>query len=312
MTLPPKPEICILLAHYKGEAFLQAQLDSYLAQTRPGWSLLVSDDGPTPASTRILSDFRDAHPGRDIAVIPGPRQGFSRNFMTLLQKAPADALYVALSDQDDVWFPDKLDRAIRKLEELPADRPGLECARTMLCAAALPVTGPAGLFRRAPDVRIALGQSIGGGNTMVLNRAALELAAAAATEASNPVAHDWWLYQLITGCGGAVIRDEEPVLYYRQHDGNQIGANLSARARMTRLLALLGGRFLRWNTVGLAALEGPSHRFTPQAQQVLADFRAARQGPVWRRVRALRRSGVFRQSRLGDVALYVACLINRL
>lgn len=309
---PVPPEICILLALYQGETFLPQQLDSYAAQTHGNWSLLVSDDGCTDASLQQLETFRASHPDHAITLRKGPQSGFVRNFLSLLQAAPPDVPYVALSDQDDVWNPDKLDRAVQRLQEVPDTIPALYCAATTICDEELNILGQSSRFQRPPAFGNALVQSIGGGNTMVLNRAALDLAAAAAAEASDPVAHDWWLYQLITGCGGQILRDPEPVLLYRQHPDNLIGANLSTRARVSRILALLNGRFLRWNTVGLAALAASEHRLTAQARQVLTTYRAARHGPVWRRLRALRASGVYRQSSTGTLALYAACLLNRL
>jgi glycosyltransferase involved in cell wall biosynthesis len=309
---PDLPEVCILLAVYRGEPHLQEQLDSYIAQSHSNWSLVVSDDGTGDASAAILTAFQAGLPDHDITIRSGPARGFARNFLSLLQAAPPDVPYAALSDQDDVWFAQKLSRAVARLAALPADCPGLYCAPTMVCDAALVPLGPSPDFTRAPDFRNALVQSIGGGNTMVLNRAALDLVAGAAGEASDPVAHDWWLYQLVTGCGGQVIRDSEPVLYYRQHGNNLIGANLSAWASLSRILDLLGGRFRRWNDTGLAALAGPAHRFTPGARAIMAGFSAAREGRVWPRLKALRASGVYRQSSLGTLALYIACALKRL
>jgi len=312
LTPDGDPEVCILLGLYQGAPYLRAQLDSYAAQSHANWSLLVSDDGSDDAGPEILDAFAAAHPGHTITRRAGPGRGFARNFLSLLQAVPAHVPYAALSDQDDVWYPQRLARAVALLATVPGDIPALYCARTMIGDEQLKELGPSPVFPHDPAFRNALVQSIGGGNTMVLNRAALDLAGGAAGEASDPVAHDWWLYQLITGCGGQVLRDPEPALIYRQHDDNLIGANLSSAARLSRILALLNGRFRDWNETGLAALAGPAHRFTPEAQQVLAHYRAARSGPVRARLRALRDSGVWRQSRSGTVALYLACLLNRL
>jgi glycosyltransferase involved in cell wall biosynthesis len=297
---------------HDGARFLQEQLDSYVAQDHRAWSLLVSDDGSRDHGPDLIRAFAAAQPEHRITLRSGPCLGFARNFLTLLQSVPDDIPYVALSDQDDVWFPDKLSRAVEALAAQPEDRPALYCAATLVCTEDLAPIGPSPAFGRAPDFRNALVQSIGGGNTMVLNRAALDLAAAAAAEAGDPVAHDWWLYQLVSGAGGRILRDERPVLHYRQHAQNLIGANLSAWASLSRIAALLGGRFRAWNDTGLAALQASAHRLTPEAQQILSQFQAARSGPLWHRLRALRASGVYRQSRLGQMALYIACILRRL
>ncbi|WP_181893351.1 glycosyltransferase family 2 protein [Falsiruegeria mediterranea] len=304
--------VCILLGLYQGARFLQEQLDSFAAQSWPHWSLIVSDDGSRDQGPEIVADFAAAHPDRQITCRSGPQQGFVRNFQSLLQAVPPDVPYAALSDQDDVWFPDKIERALTQLAALPAEVPALYCARTLICDEDLTPMGPSPHFPRTPGFRNALVQSIGGGNTMVLNRAALDLVATCIHEEAIPVAHDWWLYQVVSGCGGTIVRDPDPVLSYRQHAHNQIGANLSARAQMARLVALLGGQFRSWSATNLAALAGLEPQMTPDAHRVLQHFAQARRGGIVRRLSSLRQSGVYRQGRLGDIALYMACVLNRL
>lgn len=307
-----RPEICILLAVYQGASYLQTQLNSFAAQTHRNWSLVASDDGSSDDSPAILERFRQAHGTHRISLLQGPGKGFARNFLFLLRKTPPETAFAALSDQDDIWFPHKLDRAVRLLSELPPGQPGLYCARTMICAENLAPIGLSQQFRHAPDFRNALVQSIGGGNTMVLNHAALALVQETLDETTAPVAHDWWLYQIITGCGGQVIYDPEPILSYRQHGDNQIGANLSLRAKLLRFLALAQGRFQDWNEIGLEALEKSAHRFTPQARETLDHYKAARSGPILQRLKSLKASGAYRQSAAGTIALYIACLLNRI
>lgn len=302
----------ILLALYNGEAHLGAQLHSYVRQSHADWALIVSDDGSLDGSLALLAQFRASQPLRDIQVRTGPGQGFVRNFLALLQAVPHDARYAALSDQDDVWFDEKLERALTALDGVPARTPALYCARTLICDADLRPLGPSPPFVRPPDFRNALVQSIGGGNTMVLNRAALDLVQQAIPEAQEAVAHDWWLYQIIAGCGGMVLRDNAPVLHYRQHGDNLIGANLSARARLKRIAMILGRRFQRWNAINIAALSRSRARLMPQAQTALDHYAAARAGGFWHRLWHLHASGVYRQSRPGTAALYIACMLRRL
>ena len=310
--------VSILMGVHQGRAFLADQLDSFLAQSVRDWALFVSDDSPAPddGSGQILRVFQATNSARDITLRPGPRAGFAANYLTLLRDAPRDVPYAALSDQDDVWQPDKLRRAIAALEAVPDDVPALYCARTMVVAENLAEIGISPAFGRAPAFENALVQSIGGGNTMVLNRAAQDLVADLADEVlrgpGTVVAHDWWLYQVITGCGGRVLRDGAPVLLYRQHGGNVIGANRSLGARLARASALMGGRLQRWNRINMAALAPAAKRFTPAAQATIAQYRVAQSGPFGRRLAALRASGVWRQGWVDTGALYLACLLRRL
>lgn len=307
------PEVVILLALYRGVRHLRAQLDSYVGQSHTNWCLVVSDDSPEDdGSEAILEAFSQHHPDRILARCIGPQQGFAQNFLSLLAAVPPHAPLAALSDQDDVWFPDKLARGAVALEAIPPEVPALYCASTVVCDEDLTPLGLSDSFSRPATFHNALVQSIGGGNTMMLNRAALDLVGSAAQEAGEIVAHDWWLYQVITGCGGRILRDPDPVLFYRQHEHNVIGANLSNKAQVERLRQLLKGRFTNWNRTNMAALARSEHRFSAQARQVLASYRQSMQGAIWRRLKGLRASGVYRQSRVGTLALYIACMLGRL
>ncbi len=316
MTSTP-PEICILLAVHEGRQFLPEQLDSYLAQSRRDWCLLASIDGDQDRGSELIRAFGDTHAPGQVTLIPGTRTGaFTDNFLHLLQQAPLcpeGPDWFALSDQDDVWYPDKLARAIDQLTEIPAEMPAVYCGRTLYCAEDLTELRPSPLFEKDPAFCNALVQSIGGGNTMVLNRAALRLIRAAASEVTEIVSHDWWITQILTATGGQVIYDPKPMLYYRQHAHNLVGENRSPRAQIRRLAQLLDGRFRQAMDVNLRALQQSSHRFTPEAQQLIARFVLARRcrTPIGRVLR-LYRAGVWRQGKTGTAALYLAALIGRL
>lgn len=304
--------VFILLAMFNGATHLQEQLDSYARQSHANWALIVSDDGSKDESLSLVKQFQAMLPAKDVRIQKGLALGFVQNFFALLASAPTDADYAALSDQDDVWFDDKLERAVSRLSKVPPKVPALYCASTVICDADLRHIRVSAPFHRPATFQNALVQSIGGGNTMVLNRAALDLVQQAIPEARDAAAHDWWLYQIITACGGMVLRDAQPVLLYRQHGGNVIGANQSIRAKLSRVWLVMGRRFARWNQINLAALAASRHRFTPQAQVTLDHYAAARQSSVLRRLGHLRVSGVYRQGRFGTAMLFAACLLRRL
>ncbi|MFN4172196.1 MAG: glycosyltransferase [Pseudorhodobacter sp.] len=314
--LQPPPRIVILMAVYNGAAHLAAQLDSFAAQTDPDWDLIASEDGSQDDSPALLAEaaarWRDGPAPHRVTVLEGPRRGLVRNFFHLIASLPEGSELAALSDQDDVWFPDKLARARSALATLPEGQPGLYCARSLICDAGLQPYRVSPLFRRPPSFRNALVQSAGGGNTMMLNRAAIDIVRAAVTEAGEAAVHDWWLYQIVTACGGTILRDPEPVLHYRQHGGNAIGANTTARGRIHRMLFIMGRRFAAWNEMNLRALDASRHRFTPEAARILDLYARARRGRLWGRLGALRASGVYRQHRTGTLALFLACLAGRL
>jgi len=305
------PEVTVLLGQMNGARFLEAQLASIAAQTRCPVRLIVSDDGSADHGPMLVRAFAARHPEVAVTVLDGPGRGFAQNFLHLIRAASPEAAYVALCDQDDYWLPGRLARAVRLLEAVPEGVPALYGGRTMVCEADLTPRRPSPLHARPPSFRNALVQSIAGGNTMVLNRAAVELARAASHEARTIVSHDWWLYQIVSGVGGQVIYDPRPTVLYRQHDANLVGANNSIRGSAIRLAALMAGRFSRWNRINIAALRASAHRFTPENRARLEAFAALREAPLPARMRLLVRAGLYRQTWRGDLALWLATLLRR-
>ncbi len=308
--------ICILLAARNGAAWLPEQLASIAAQDFAGWDMLAGDDGSADESAVILRDFaaRMAPEGHEASVIDGPRRGGPAHFLTLLARAP-ETVRLAFADQDDVWLPGKLARAARMLDDHPEGLPCLYCSRTWVTDAELGRPVPSRPLRRKPGFRNALVQNIASGNTIVLNRAASALArraAPAALAVPGLPAHDWWLYQLVTGAGGRVIWDDEPSLYYRQHRGNQIGANRGLRAGLRRGRALLAGGWGDWNAANIAALIGAAELLTAENRARLEEFAHLRAcGPAGR-LAGLARLGLYRQTRVTQGAMWLAALLGRI
>lgn len=104
----------------------------------------------------------------------------------------------------------------------------------------------------------------------------------------------------------------EPAISYRQHGGNAIGSNDGWSARTQRLRSLIRGVFRTWNNANLAALEANNDMLSDEARAVLESFRQARTGPLPRRLRHLAQSGIFRQTPIGQLGLYLACALGRL
>ena len=103
-ALSSGPPVRILLATWNGARYLQAQLDSYLAQDHDNWALWVSDDLSTDGTWEILQAFAARHPEREIVLKRGPGRGSAANFLSLLCDPELPVGPVALSDQDDVWL----------------------------------------------------------------------------------------------------------------------------------------------------------------------------------------------------------------
>ncbi len=305
--------VCILLALHNGAAYLSDQLASIAGQSHRDWSLIISDDGSSDHWLDIAKQFSETAASGRTWLINGPRRGYAQNFIFLLKSAGPFAPYAAFCDQDDVWMEDKLARAVARLKAIAdTNKPAVYCSRTVICDKDCNADRFSPDFQLPPSFRNALVQNVGGGNTMVLNRAALDLVQDTLHHARDVVSHDWWVYQIVSGAGGTVIFDETPSLYYRQHGRNLVGANDSMLASLRRLAKVFAGQYRRWNKANTEALRRSIHWLTPEARDTLRLFCEARDGSFVRRLRALRQSGVYRQSRRGTVALWAAAVTRRL
>jgi hypothetical protein len=109
------PLVAICMATYNPPAqLLRRQVESIRAQTHPNWVCVVSDDCSDPSRVADLQQLLADDPRFVVSRSPR-RLGFYRNFERALALAPEHAGYVALSDQDDVWHPDKLATLIERL-----------------------------------------------------------------------------------------------------------------------------------------------------------------------------------------------------
>lgn len=301
----------VLMGVFNGASFLPAQLRSIADQTRANVSLTCSDDASDDHSTSVISQFA-SKTGLKINQRIGPASGFSRNYMGLISALPEQPGYVALADQDDIWNPDKLSRAITALSDL-GDAPALYCARRWIwdpeggrCAASA-------RHYRSFSFKNALIENVAPGNTIVLNPAAAELARRAADKTGPVFAHDWWLYLLIVGVGGHVHFDNgAPCIWYRQHAGNAIGAGHGLRQQVRRKLGVVQGVFADRISNNVGAMNAVTGLLTPQARETLHRFEAARNSPFFNRLSELLQIAPRRQSTLGTLGFWGAASFGRI
>ncbi|WP_191577587.1 MULTISPECIES: glycosyltransferase family 2 protein [Achromobacter] len=305
-------QVAILLCTYQGQQYLAEQLDSYSRQSYAHWDLWVSDDGSKDGTRPILQSYNekwgDAH---RVAVFDGPKRGFAANFLSLLCQPTIEGDYFSFSDQDDIWDPEKIERAVQWLDTVPADTPALYCSRTRLVDENDTEIGLSPLFQRPPHFKNALVQNIAGGNTMVFNQAARALLLKAGPTV-DVVAHDWWVYQVISACGGTLHYDARPALRYRQHGGNLIGSNNGLSARLRRVSMLFEGHLKDWNERNIRALGSLQSDMSNEARDTFVRFGEARRGSALGRVNGVRSSGVYRQTALGNIGLLAAALFNKI
>jgi glycosyltransferase involved in cell wall biosynthesis len=303
--------VAILLCTFNGARFLPLQLASYEAQDFTGWRLFVSDDGSEDGTLALLEAFQKKHGAGKVHICHGPRKGFAANFLSLICNPKIAADYYALSDQDDVWEDYKLSRARQFLGQTPAKAPVVYCSRTRLIDEQGGDIGLSTFYRRAPHFRNALVQSLASGNTMVFNEEMRRLLMRAGPDVKIP-AHDWWIYLTISAVEGKILYDSIPTVSYRMHGRNVIGSNESAAAKLIRARMLFQDRFKNWAELNVAALGRIEDLMTEENKITFDTFRQLRKKSLVPRVYGLLRSGIYRQSTLGDLGLLAAALAGKI
>ena len=219
--------ITVLLATYNGEKYLDKQIDSLLSQTYKDFNILIHDDGSSDNTVGIINDYITKYPDK-ISRIDAPATGSSKaNFSLLLSRCDSD--YIMFCDQDDVWFPQKIEKSFKIIKQAEEDY-GKETP--ILVHSDLTVTDKnmhtiahsffeyQKLNANHSKLSNLLVQNCITGCTCIINHALKEKSGEIPKECAM---HDWWL-GLVAVMFGKIIFIDEPLIYYRQHGDNSVGA----------------------------------------------------------------------------------------
>lgn len=238
--------VSVALATRDGARYLSAQIESILGQTRPVDQIVVSDDASTDGTVELAQRLV-ASSGIDVVTVRNdPPLGVAGNFQAAL--AACDGDVILLSDQDDVWHPDRVQSSLAVFESDPrwlalhadaalVDGDGLPLGLDLLDALEVPSEVRARVT--AGDAFPAfLQRNLATGATMAIRRELRDLAL--------PVPagwiHDEWLAIVASALGRLTLVDR-PLIDYRQHGANEIGVSApSVRAKARRVLAPRGER----------------------------------------------------------------------
>jgi glycosyltransferase involved in cell wall biosynthesis len=305
------PSVAILLCTFNGELYLKEQLDSIQTQDYQDWILYVSDDGSADQTLTILKRYQTLWGKDKLHILKGPKQGFQKNFMSLITSKKIHADFYMPCDQDDVWLPKKITVAITHLQRQDPSRPQLYCGRTSYVTKKLKFIEHSDLFLRPRSFNNAIVQSIAGGNTMAYNNALKKITSL--FPEVKIISHDWWLYILCELSGGETYYDINSYTLYRQHERSLIGANTTWLAKAKRLYMLLSGKFIQYNDCHYKAFNTISLKIVnPSHINIINRFYTDRNKDFKTRLKMIRALGVYRQTRDGMLALYLAALLKRL
>lgn len=228
------PRISIILPTYNGNRFLAEQLDSLLAQKKVKLDILMRDDSSADNTVAIAKEYEARTQGTcTMSVHVGPRLGVVANVGTLLELASRNnAQYFALADQDDIWYPQKLAEEIAAMHDLEgqfgSNVPLLVCSDARCVDASGKPLHISFLKKLGAskdwghNLQQALVMSWALGCSCLGNQALLRMALPLPAH-KEIFMHDWWLL-LVAQSFGAVKCLRKPLLDYRQHEENVMGA----------------------------------------------------------------------------------------
>lgn len=217
--------VLILLSTYNGERFLDQQLDSIYAQENVDYHILARDDGSSDTTLDVLHNYSQNY-GR-MTIIEGENVGAACSFFSLIKYA-VDKMprydYYAFCDQDDVWYNDKLARAVRCLQS-SSNLLKLYFSMANLCDADNKIIGKTSMPR---DI---------GYHTVFFNNPALGCTQVLSydllcmgldvpyiishdTKKQRALLHDAWIYDVASFTDAFMMCDDRTSMSYRQHGSN--------------------------------------------------------------------------------------------
>jgi len=239
------PSVSVALCTYNGAAFLDAQLRSIRAQTLTPTEIVLSDDGSDDTTVAVAGRALAGFPEARLLRNPHPL-GVVRNFEQAVTATHGEL--IALSDQDDLWALEKLQRMAARFADDPRllllhtdarliDGVGAPSGATLF--GSLEVTRTDLDAVHAGDAfRVYLRRNLATGATVVFRRSLLE----AALPFPEEWVHDEWLAIIAAALSGADVLEEQ-LTDYRRHGSNQIGvADPTLRGKVARVLQTRGDR----------------------------------------------------------------------
>lgn len=215
-------KIIVLMSTYNGEKYLREQIDTIIGQQGVEVDLLVRDDGSTDSTIAILDEYESKGL---LTWYTGENLRPAKSFLNLLSNAP-ECEYYAFADQDDIWKPNKLSTAIKKLEQAKeyaitntGGRMLYFCNKNIVDSndQLLSFTH----YHFLQSTARAFLECFASGCCMVFNNELRFFVNQ--NPPSTAILHDHWIF-ILANIFGMVIFDDTPFMDYRQHSNNVVGA----------------------------------------------------------------------------------------
>lgn len=226
-------KVNVLLPVYNGERFIREQLDCLLAQTYKDLDIYVRDDGSSDSTMDIIKEYANKEPDNfrfHIVESNGVNLGYPDCFWELLKiSEPAD--YYSFCDQDDFWYPEKIESAIslieKEEEKVGKNIPIMSFCNFDYCDEKMNFVRNNDTYTDITRLKFYNGMyyTYAPGFTQVINKAMAETVQVDKLF-GHKLAHDLWCQWVASACG-KILYDDNIRAHYRRHGEAVTAANIS-------------------------------------------------------------------------------------
>lgn len=212
-------KIAILISTYNGEKYIKCQIESIINQDlEEDFDIIVRDDGSKDNTIAILNDYFKQ--GK-IRLIKGSNLGAAKSFLWLLQNN-TNYDYYAFSDQDDIWYPNKIQEGINRIKKYSG--PTLYFSNANLVNEnneSLKRLVHRGRPFISKESILCISTVAQGCTTIINSDLAKYIQQKSIPE--NIIMHDTYITSLCSLINGNIIFDENPYMDYKIHSDNDVG-----------------------------------------------------------------------------------------
>lgn len=236
-------KVSVAIATYNGAKYLRAQLDSLYSQTKVPDEIVVSDDCSSDETIKILEEF---HKNKGLKyLINDTNQGVNKNFEKAIRACSSD--YVAICDQDDIWFPQKIEVLLKKIIDVEKNKPCVISSRSTELKPDMPTDA----YKCGCDsdgvYATLLGPSyLVQGCTLIMNKKMIDLLKPFPYSYKKIMMYDGYISFVAATCG-IKYNLAQVLMAYRRHESNVIGRISDKRNLWNRIATKI--RYLKFDRI---------------------------------------------------------------
>ncbi len=226
-------KVLVIMSTYNGGHTVVRQLNSIMNQKGVNVTCFIRDDGSTDKTISILHEYKKSHP--NVLIREGRNVGWERSFMMALKEAP-HADYYAFSDQDDIWFENKLSEGVKMIDQSSNESPILyHCNKISVDEKLKPLSHQVRRTCKPLNHQNAMVQEYAQGCSIIMNNKARDLVTSYIPK--KKISHDFWC-GLLCYLFGEVIYDDNKYFYHISYGNNASGEGHMVKSWIGRLRKL--------------------------------------------------------------------------